>query len=273
MLLTLSLNSPGGEKDPKIDDDPIAERAKLNSHNNGSPDADNVNMLGNSSNQTSEVSQNIDIHEAIAANNMHIEADNVSAINHNKLKLLDKESHITKTSKERLTPIRESFNYDEIIATISDEWNRSKNAPYFSMSNNSNSSFSVVFNEKLRSNIASLQDYNVSGSENNVQHNKNNLVLINRAPENPLRLRLPNQISNQNTDGAIQGADSVWSYNHKDSNGADEANASILGAANCPPQSDAYFVATYSGVVNCPAKSGSRPKYYQNSGMHCRYQH
>ena len=99
---------------------------------------------------------------------------------------------------------------------ISEEWNKSKNAPYFSMSNSSHSSFSVVSSEghdlplpveKFRSNIANLQDYNISESENNAQHNSNNLVLINRAPENPARLRIQNQSSNQNAHGAIQGAD------------------------------------------------------------------
>ena len=56
LFLTSSSNSPRGEKDLKVDDDPIDERAKLNSHNNSSPDADNVKMLGNSSKQASEVS-------------------------------------------------------------------------------------------------------------------------------------------------------------------------------------------------------------------------
>ena len=49
---------------------------------------------------------------------------------------------------------------------------------------------------------------------------------------------------------------------------SEEASASILSAANCPLQSDAHIEASNPGVVNCPAKLGTRPKSYSKSGMH-----
>ena len=74
-----------------------------------------------------------------------------------------------------------------------------KNAPVFTVSDSSNSSFTVVSSEervallpveKLRSNIVGFPDYAASTSPKEEQQNNNNVVLINRVTENPVRMVL-----------------------------------------------------------------------------------